>query len=360
MRMHHPSFVSLFRALKTNLKIFRNLKILAFVLLGCSICFTPAQAAKSCVALTSKQQVPPVIDKNQCFELQGGNVLTGKTMVKGKLFIKAGRNASLSENSIIEVVDGGNFEVRGQLDVEHFAQISIDHKSFFSNSGTMIMQAGSILNSRGSALIRNVGKILVTTKSFIELHGFTTFNNVGYINLDLVQVHLHEDSQLINIGTLILDRKTTIDFMDKSKFINSGKATINPTVTLQFKNYSQFTNKRNLQNAGRISFIDHSILDNNAPFKILKNGYFYLSDSAQALNKHTFENAGHSIFNLRARFLNEGTLAIKNTGETNVFQKAVVFNNGTFRNEGGIFAVEHDENFINENIVAGKQSRSQD
>ena len=36
-----------------------------------------------------------------------------------------------------------------------------------------------------------------------------------------------------------------------------------------------------------------------------------------------------------------------------------MINTGTFRNEGGGFTVDSQSNFINENIVSGRESRTQ-
>ena len=123
--------------------------------------------------------------------------------------------------------------------------------------------------------------------------------------------------------------------------------------------HSRFDNRRILTPEGLVTISRNAVFENRAAFRQKEKGELIISDNAQLLNNHTFEISGSALFTHSARVLNDGAFAVKKTGNVKTEQMAVMINTGTFRNEGGGFTIETQANFVNENIVSGRESRSQ-
>ena len=81
----------------------RNL-VLAGLILSASCYASPVRA--QCVALEASAPLPTTVQADQCFELQGGNVLTDHYVIAGQLYVKAGRSATLAQRASLTVNAG--------------------------------------------------------------------------------------------------------------------------------------------------------------------------------------------------------------------------------------------------------------
>lgn len=313
----------------------------------------------SCLPIMPHEAVPLYIRPKQCFELQGGNAITGDLSVQGKLFIKAGRKVTLKSGHSITVRNGGLFEIRGELDLQKYSAINIDHTSSFNCTGLLYMANKSQFNTRGNTSIKNIGKILVEPQGQIIFSDNTKFRNSGQIALDNAIWEIRNKGEIINAGTLDLISGAKLQFLDKSHFINSGKTNLNANSQISFIDYSRFESRRMFAPQGIVTLSKNAVFENLASFKQQSGSSLVIRDNAQLLNNHTFELSGQSTFTGRARVLNDGVFAVKKTAKVNTEQMAVMINTGTFRNEGGAFTIDNQNNFINDNIVSGHESRTQ-
>lgn len=318
----------------------------------------PVQAA--CIEVTKNDQLPVYIKAQQCYELQGGNIIHDDVNVQGKLFIKAGRSAILSPGSSINIVNGGLTEIRGQLDVKPRAKINLDDGGSLSCSGLIYMEQQSSILSRGETKVRNIGRVLMEQGSSLVFTGKTEIRSSGQITLDNASLQLRQNSVFTNAGTISFDKASFLTVNDQSRYLNLGKTELNASATLELTGFSRLLNRRNFLPKGNIKLKEQAIIETEAPFRLQPSGRLMLTDSTQLLNNHTLEIYGKVMFTNRARILNDGTFAVKKEGNVRTTQLAVVINTGTFRNEGGGFIVDNQSNFINENIVSGRDSRLQD
>ena len=112
------------------------------------------------------------IRHNQCFELQGGNVIDTPVTVRGKLFVKAGRNIVYESGSSITVAPGGFFEVRGDLNMMPKTALNIDDKAALTCSGLINMMGGAVINTRGdNPRIRKHWPFLFIQPACLYLYG---------------------------------------------------------------------------------------------------------------------------------------------------------------------------------------------
>lgn len=312
-----------------------------------------------CLPIMTHEQVPLYIRPQQCYELQGGNVINGNLTVQGKLFIKAGRKVSLTSGNSITVSNGGQFEIRGELDLKERSAINIDHNSSFNCTGLLYMSQGSQFNTRGTTEIKNLGKILIEPNSQIIFSDLTKFRNSGQIALNTAIWEVRNKGELNNSGTIDLLDGSRLQFLDKSKFINAGKTNLNAQSQLSFIDYARFESRRMFAPKGIVTLARNSVFENLASFKQQKGSSLIIRDNAQLLNNHTFELSGAATFTGSARILNDGVFAVKKAAQVHTEQMAVMINTGTFRNEGGAFTIDNQNNFINDNIVSGHESRTQ-
>ena len=315
--------------------------------------------SKVCLPVMPHEQVPLYIRPQQCYELQGGNVINGDLTVQGKLFIKAGRKVSLTSDNSITVRNGGQFEIRGELDLKERSAINIDHNSSFNCTGLLYMSQGSQFNTRGTTEIKNLGKILIEPNSQIIFSDLTKFRNSGQIALNTTIWEVRNKGELNNSGTIDLLDGSRLQFLDKSRFINAGKTNLNAQSQLSFIDYARFESRRMFAPKGIVTLARNSVFENLASFKQQKGSSLIIRDNAQLLNNHTFELSGETTFTGSARILNDGVFAVKKAAQVHTEQMAVMINTGTFRNEGGAFTIDNQNNFINDNIVSGHESRTQ-
>lgn len=313
----------------------------------------------ACIELSHESQVPMYIRHNQCFELQGGNVIATPVTVRGKLFVKAGRNIVLQSGSSITVAPGGFFEVRGDLNMMPNTALNIDDKAALTCSGLINMTSGSVINTRGENQIRNIGRFFIEPNAFIYMAGDTKMRNSGLITMNQSNIAFQNNGLFENAGTIKLENGSTLAFKDKSKFTNIGKIDLDQNSSLSISGYSKFINRRMFAPNGKLFFEQNSIWENAAAFRQHQNSQIQLKNSAQLINNHTIDISGKALFTGNARILNEGSFAVKKSGNVHTGQRALMINTGTFRNEGGDFTVDNQSNFINENIVSGRESRTQ-
>lgn len=322
-----------------------------------SLFLSPAYG--SCVMVTESQSLPLYIRPQQCFELQGGNIITSDLNVQGKLFIKAGRKVTLAPGKSITIKNGGILEIRGEFIAREHSALNIDHMSSFNNSGLLYLAMGAQVNTRGKTSIKNIGKMLLESQASLTLTQHTTFKTSGTITLDQAAINISHESTFNNSGTLEILALSHLNFKDKSSFVNAGKTNLSNKALLSFSDHSKFISKRQFTPYGFLLLTKNAIFENLATFRQQAQGQFKLADNAQLLNNHTLELSGTTLFTNGARILNDGVLVVKKGAQVKTEQLAVMINTGTFRNEGGSFTIDNQSNFINENIVSGEQSRSQ-
>lgn len=322
--------------------------------------FSMMSAAKAqCFEVKSSDQLPQQIAADKCYELQGGNELSKQTIVLGKLFLKAGRNAVLLSNSNIVLAGDGVFEVRGAFEMRHNSQVSLNEKSSLTNSGEIIMQNNTAIGASGAPNIRNLGRLIAENGSQIRLTGETTFKNSGELSMTGAKFMVDDKAVYTNAGTNYADLGSEFTFRNHSKFFNQGRTLLSKNSQMNFQGNSKAESRRQFPVAGRLFFSDDALYENYALFKLQTDGTLRFSDASQLLNNHTIEIRGKAYFQTKARVLNDGTFAVKQGGDTQTMQNAVFINNGTFRNEGGGFTIDNQSNFINQSIISGHQSRSQ-
>lgn len=312
-----------------------------------------------CVELPAGSPLPQQIRPRQCFELQGGNVISQDTVVQGRLFIKAGRKAQLTQGRSITARNGGFIELRGELDMDPGSALNIDHGSSFNCSGLLHMAQGSWLNTRGNTTFKNIGRIILEPKAQLTFSDETEMRNSGQLILHQASAQLRNKGNLENVGTIELNSGASLYIMDKSKVRNAGRLLLGQGSEMSIGGHSRFDNRRILTPEGLVTISRNAVFENRAAFRQKEKGELIISDNAQLLNNHTFEISGSALFTHSARVLNDGAFAVKKTGKVKTEQMAVMINTGTFRNEGGGFTIDTQANFVNENIVSGRESRSQ-
>ena len=312
-----------------------------------------------CIELPAGSPLPEQIRPRQCFELQGGNFIAQDTVVQGRLFIKAGRKAQLTQGRSITARNGGLIELRGELDMEPGSALNIDHGSSFNCSGLLHMAQGSWLNTRGNTTFKNIGRIILEPKAQLTFSDETEMRNSGQLILHQASAQLRNKGKLENVGTIELNSGASLYIMDKSKVRNAGRLLLGQGAEMSIGGHSRFDNRRILTPEGLVTISRNAVFENRAAFRQKEKGELIISDNAQLLNNHTFEISGSALFTHSARVLNDGAFAVKKTGNVKTEQMAVMINTGTFRNEGGGFTIETQANFVNENIVSGRESRSQ-
>ena len=313
----------------------------------------------ACIELSHDTQVPMYIRHNQCFELQGGNVIATPVTVRGKLFVKAGRNIVLQSGSSITVAPGGFFEVRGDLNMMPKTALNIDDKAALTCSGLINMMGGAVINTRGDNQIRNIGRFFIEPGAYISMAGDTKMRNSGLITMNQSNIAFQNNGLFENAGTIKLENGSMLAFKNKSKLTNIGKIDLDKNSALALSGYAKFLNRRMFTPDGKLFFEQNSIFENAAAFRQHQSSEMQLKNSAQIINNHTMDMSGKAIFTGNARILNEGTFAVKKSANVHTRQRALMINTGTFRNEGGGFTVDSQSNFINENIVSGRESRTQ-
>ena len=313
----------------------------------------------ACIELSHDTQVPMYIRHNQCFELQGGNVIDTPVTVRGKLFVKAGRNIVLQSGSSITVAPGGFFEVRGDLNMMPKTALNIDDKAALTCSGLINMMGGAVINTRGDNQIRNIGRFFIEPGAYISMAGDTKMRNSGLITMNQSNIAFQNNGFFENAGTIKLENGSMLAFKDKSKLTNIGKIDLDKNSALALSGYAKLLNRRMFAPDGKLFFEQNSIFENAAAFRQHQSSEMQLKNSAQIINNHTMDMSGKAIFKGNARILNEGSFAVKKSANVHTGQRALMINTGTFRNEGGGFTVDSQSNFINENIVSGRESRTQ-
>lgn len=313
----------------------------------------------ACIELSHDTQVPMYIRHNQCFELQGGNVIATPVTVRGKLFVKAGRNIVLQSGSSITVAPGGFFEVRGDLNMMPKTALNVDDKAALTCSGLINMMGGAVINTRGDNQIRNIGRFFIEPSAYISMAGDTKMRNSGLITMNQSNIAFQNNGLFENAGTIKLENGSMLTFKDKSKLTNIGKIDLDKNSALALSGYSKLLNRRMFAPDGKIFFEQNSIFENAAAFRQHQSSELQLKNSAQIINNHTMDMSGKALFTGNARILNEGSFAVKKSANVHTGQRALMINTGTFRNEGGGFTVDSQSNFINENIVSGRDSRTQ-
>lgn len=313
----------------------------------------------ACIELSHNTQVPMYIRHNQCFELQGGNVIATPVTVRGKLFVKAGRNIVLQSGSSITVAPGGFFEVRGDLNMMPKTALNIDDKAALTCSGLINMMGGAVINTRGDNQIRNIGRFFIEPGAYISMAGDTKMRNSGLITMNQSNIAFQNNGLFENAGTIKLENGSMLAFKNKSKLTNIGKIDLDKNSALALSGYAKFLNRRMFTPDGKLFFEQNSIFENAAAFRQHQSSEMQLKNSAQIINNHTMDISGKALFTGNARILNEGTFAVKKSANVHTRQRALMINTGTFRNEGGGFTVDSQSNFINENIVSGRESRTQ-
>lgn len=313
----------------------------------------------ACIELSHDTQVPMYIRHNQCFELQGGNVIDTPVTVRGKLFVKAGRNIVLQSGSSITVAPGGFFEVRGDLNMMPKTALNIDDKAALTCSGLINMMGGAVINTRGDNQIRNIGRFFIEPGAYISMAGDTKMRNSGLITMNQSNISFQNNGFFENAGTIKLENGSMLAFKDKSKLTNIGKIDLDKNSALALSGYAKLLNRRMFAPDGKLFFEQNSIFENAAAFRQHQSSEMQLKNSAQIINNHTMDMSGKAIFTGNARILNEGSFAVKKSANVHTGQRALMINTGTFRNEGGGFTVDSQSNFINENIVSGRESRTQ-
>lgn len=344
---------------KLNLQ---NLRISAILLLGKVLLFTmvclslPSNAA-SCVAINASQSLPKVITSEQCFELQGGNVIEKPLTVRGRLFIKAGRTANLTQGASLVILEGGRFTVRGTFEVAANTQVSVDHLGTLENQGQMILQSSSVLNTRGEVKVKNSGQMHAQANSLIELNGKTEWLNRGIMDLARAHLRINHQSKLTNQGHIKLHPHSFMFLAQQSLFYNDGNFEVLPDCHIEFKHTSRLFSRNPIYMEGQISMRDQSIFENHAILKLQDSSIFHLLDAAQIYNRHNFEISGNFTAYQEARFLNEGLCQIDKQGALSLTQHALFLNTGTFANNHGQLYMDNASNFVNQNIISGQMSQ---
>lgn len=343
-------------------QILGKLKLCCSLLLCLVLCWSISgvlnlSQAAFCTALNAQDRLPEVIKSEQCFELQGGNIIDTPTTVRGRLFVKAGRKVSLAPNASLVILDGGRFTVRGLMDIAANSQISVDHNGSLENIGQIILQSSSVLNTRGQVNIKNSGKLYAQTAGLIELSGNTKFLNSGIIDLAEAHFRMNQESQLKNQGSILFHPRSFLQLTQQALLYNDGSLILYNDCNLELKNYARLFSRNPVTLDGQISMRNQSIFENFAAFKLQPNAEFKLLDSAQIYNRHNFIISGRFNVNENARFLNEGLCRIEPQGTLRLQQNSTFLNTGTFENNHGNLQMATAQNFVNKHIISGQMSQ---
>lgn len=326
-------------------------------LLGGLLGFSNSALAQ-CTALTANMALPTQIAADKCVELQGGNVITGNTLVQGKLIVKAGRKAVIDPNVILQIAQGGELIVRGQLETKANSHIHLQDSSF-DCQGMLNLEANSQFSSSGINTMRNIGRMLLAPHSTLQLTGTTSIRNSGQMLLDQAQLQLQNTSTLYSIGTITLRNGSSLEITQQGSLENDGRFNVESNSKVYASDQSHINNKKQWRFSGLFTLTKDAILENHAPLRLQADSKFIINQRSQILNKHSIEMGGQNNMSGNARMLNDGTLAIKKGSSLTLTQNATVINSGTYRNEGGFVHIDSKRNFINDNVIAGRLSREQ-
>ena len=334
-------------------KVARCNLVLLLIVIG-SACYAP-QARAACTKVTASDALPLTIAADQCFELQGGNVLAGHYVVAGQLYLKAGRNSTMASGSSLTITPTGRFEPRGQWELKPHTQLTVQGQ--LTCSGMIYLNSASTLQAQGSATLRNIGRVVLEAGSALLLQEGSSLSTSGLLTIADTSVTLSGRSSLLNQGTIQTEHAAALAVHDQAQFTNRGTIELNPYARLELTGQGHFTNKKPFSPAGAISLTDQAIWDNDALVKLARFSRLTLSANAQLKSTHTIEVSGQLALSQSARLLNQGTIALTPSAQLNARDYAVIINDGTWRNEGAQLHLEHEDNFINQNIISGAQSR---
>lgn len=332
--------------------------VLGLNIFFCSLLGFNHAVLAQCTALQANMSIPSHIAVNQCFELQGGNIIKDNTLVQGKLIIKAGRKATLEPNAAIQIMQGGKLIVRGQLETRPYSRIHLQDSSF-DCQGMVNIEANSQFSTSGANTLRNIGRMFFAPNSALILTGASSMRNSGQMLLEQAQLQLQNTSSLYSVGHITLRNSSTFTLTQQASLANDGRFNIDSKSQIYATDQSHINNKKQWLFAGLFTLTKDAILENHAPLRFQEDSKFVINQHGQILNTHTIEMGGQNNMSNSARMLNDGTLAVKKGGRLAISQNATVINNGTYRNEGGYVHVNSKQNFINENIITGRLSREQ-
>lgn len=336
--------------------IFLRIKLLLTCCL--LLALSPLSYAASCQAVKANESLPQVINKDQCFELQGGNVLSTPIAVKGRLFIKAGRSVEIKAPGYIIATDGGQFTIRGRLTLDNQTQLNVDHLSSLNNTGEIVLYSASAIKASGKSKLKNLGQIYVHGSSFIELSGKTDFSNSGIIDFAHARLQLNHNAKLSSKGTILFNPNSRLVMNDEVYLHNDGTFKLLDHSYAHLTSKAHFFSRNPLKLDGEMILKSQSILETNAGFDLSANATLLMSDAAQLTNRHNFEILGRVHLSQSARFLNEGKCQISQSGSLVIANNAVFINTGTFRDDHKNLHISNSQSFINKNIVYGQDPRA--
>lgn len=335
---------------------FSPFKVVLSLALLCASC-SFAHAA-SCQPLDASTPLPQLITKDQCFELQGGNVINQPTTVLGRLFVKAGRSVNLQAPGAIVVSEKGQFTVRGRLTLESQTQINVQQNSTMNNTGELILQTNTMLKTFDQTKIKNLGQIYLQGDSTLELNGQTEMRNSGIMDFAHAAFKLNDKVKFRSNGTMLFHPHSTLDMTAQAYLYNDGTFNLQPQTFSNLKNSAHLFSRNPFVLEGELTLDNQSILETTAGFDLSPNATLIMTAGTQLSNSHNFEIAGRVHLSQGARFLNEGLCKITEQGSLVLIHNAVLINTGTFRDDFKKLHIAAAHNFVNKNIIYGQDPRA--
>ena len=123
----------------------------------------------SCTAVSEGQQVPALIKRGECFELQGNNQFSDLTVVEGKMFLKAGIRLDISRRVEIRVQKKGEFGVRGLLSMGDGAVLNLAEFGHLNVEGELYIKQDSFIAMSRSSTLDGPGKVRFFPSSTLKM-----------------------------------------------------------------------------------------------------------------------------------------------------------------------------------------------
>ena len=141
--------------------------MLRFILALCLLSLVKVCFAQ-CQAVGAQDKVPAIIYQDQCFELTGGNVLSGNYIIEGKLFVKANSEIKVEKNSSILIRNFGSFEARGAVNLGNDSKIVASDESSLTVRSQFNLYDNSQIFMYDKARVRLAGHVFLNSGSEIR------------------------------------------------------------------------------------------------------------------------------------------------------------------------------------------------
>lgn len=331
--------------------------MLRFILALCLLSLVKVCFAQ-CQAVGAQDKVPAIIYQDQCFELTGGNVLSGNYIIEGKLFVKANSEIKVEKNSSILIRNFGSFEARGAVNLGNDSKIVASDESSLTVRSQFNLYDNSQIFMYDKARVRLAGHVFLNSGSEIRKEQGAEFTVSSILDVSDSKINI-QDGEFVNQGTIRLTANSEFNAFLESKLINEGSFSIDETSKLTLEKMAIFENKRRFDIFGSLALKDNAQYLNYGRIWIRDSGFIFTCHNSGLLNKRLVQVDGQILMAGDSKQLNEGTLSVNEKGKVRLIERAYFISNATLHNKGSI-DTQDEAIFKNQGGIQSRKNRFDD